>query len=112
VLTTLHTQYEHEIKALLHIPATVETAALILVGYPAEGARGGRARRRLLSRGRLSRAVGREAATRGVGGLAMIGQQRRPMSSGSLGSDVPENFSHCCHASGPLYGQPARGAFV
>jgi nitroreductase len=49
VLTTLHTQYEHEIKALLRIPATVETAALIPVGYPAEGARWGRARRRPLS---------------------------------------------------------------
>ena len=49
VLTTLHTQYEHEIKALLRIPETVETAALIPVGYPAEGARLGRARRRPLS---------------------------------------------------------------
>ena len=49
VLTTLHTQYEREIKALLRIPDTVETAALIPVGYPAEGAHGGRARRRPLS---------------------------------------------------------------
>ena len=49
VLTTLHTQYESEIKALLHIPATVETAALIPVGYPAEGVRFGHARRRPLS---------------------------------------------------------------
>jgi nitroreductase len=49
VLTTLHTQYESEIKALLHIPKTVETAALIPVGYPAEGVRWGRARRGLLS---------------------------------------------------------------
>ena len=49
VLTTLHTRYESEIKALLHIPETVETAALIPVGYPAEGARFGRARRKLLS---------------------------------------------------------------
>jgi nitroreductase len=49
VLTTLHTQYEQEIKALLHIPATVETAALIPVGYPAEGAHFGQARRRPLS---------------------------------------------------------------
>ena len=46
VLTTLHTRYESEIKALLHIPETVETAALIPVGYPAEGARFGHARRR------------------------------------------------------------------
>jgi nitroreductase len=45
VLTTLHTRYEREIKALLHIPETVETAALIPVGYPAEGSRFGRARR-------------------------------------------------------------------
>jgi nitroreductase len=49
VLTTLHTQYEQEIKALLHIPATVETAALIPVGHPAEGSQWGRARRRPLS---------------------------------------------------------------
>jgi nitroreductase len=49
VLTTLHTQYESEIKALLHIPETVETAALIPVGHPAEDARFGHARRRLLS---------------------------------------------------------------
>jgi len=49
VLTTLHTQYESEIKALLNIPETVETAALIPVGYPAEGVRFGHARRRPLS---------------------------------------------------------------
>ena len=37
----------------------------------------------------------------------------RPMSSRkSLGADVPEHLSHCCHAGGPLYGQPARGACV
>jgi len=49
VLTTLHRQYEDEIKRLLHIPASVETAALIPVGYPAEGERFGGARRRPLS---------------------------------------------------------------
>jgi nitroreductase len=49
VLTTLHTQYEDEIKALLNIPASVETAALIPVGYPAEGIRFGNARRHPLS---------------------------------------------------------------
>lgn len=49
VLTTLHTQYEGEIKALLNIPETVETAALIPVGYPADSVRLGRARRRPLS---------------------------------------------------------------
>ena len=48
-MTTLHTQYESEIKALLNIPETVETAALIPVGYPAEGVRWGRARRGPLS---------------------------------------------------------------
>ena len=49
VLTTLHTQYEAEIKTFLHIPSSVETAALIPVGYPAEGERFGGARRRPLS---------------------------------------------------------------
>ena len=49
VLTTLHTRYESEMKALLNISETVETAALIPVGYPAEGSRFGRARRRPLS---------------------------------------------------------------
>jgi nitroreductase len=48
VLTTLHTQYENEIKTLLNIPVSVETAALIPVGYPAEGIRFGKARRRPL----------------------------------------------------------------
>jgi hypothetical protein len=45
-LTTLHTQDESESKALLHIPETVETAALIPVGDPAEGVRFGHAHRR------------------------------------------------------------------
>jgi nitroreductase len=49
VLTTLHKQYENEIKALLHIPETVETAALIPVGHLAEGVRFGHTRRRPLS---------------------------------------------------------------
>ena len=49
VLTTLHTQYEDEIKHLLNIPESVETAALIPVGYPAEGTRLGPSRRRPLS---------------------------------------------------------------
>src|SRR5262245_23380373 len=49
VLTTLHTQYERVIKALLHIPETVETAALIPVGYPAAGVRFGHAHRRPLA---------------------------------------------------------------
>jgi len=49
VLTTLHTQYENDIKAFLNIPASVETAALIPVGYPAKGMRFGDARRKPLS---------------------------------------------------------------
>ncbi len=49
VLTTLHTQYENEIKTLLNIPASVETAALIPMGYPAEGTRFGQARRKSLT---------------------------------------------------------------
>jgi nitroreductase len=49
VLTTLHTQYEREIKTFLNIPDPVETAALIPVGYPAEGVRFGPAKRMPLS---------------------------------------------------------------
>ena len=49
VPTTLHTLYETEIKQLLNIPDSVETAALIPVGYPAEGSRFGTARRDPLS---------------------------------------------------------------
>jgi hypothetical protein len=33
-LPTLHTPYEREMQALLHLPETVETAALLPVGYP------------------------------------------------------------------------------
>ena len=36
-LTTLHKGFEDEIKALLNIPENVETAALLPVGYIAEG---------------------------------------------------------------------------
>ena len=46
VLTTLHKRYEREIKELLAIPDTVETVALLPIGYPAEGARYGPTRRR------------------------------------------------------------------
>jgi len=46
VLTTLHTKFEDEVKALLGIPATVSTAALIPLGYPAQGERFGGGRRR------------------------------------------------------------------
>ncbi len=45
-LTTLHKRYEDEIKDLLGIPDNVETAALLPVGYPADGARYGPTRRR------------------------------------------------------------------
>ncbi len=35
VLTTRHTRYETDIKQLLGIPADVETAVLLPIGYPA-----------------------------------------------------------------------------
>jgi nitroreductase len=34
VMTTLHTRFEREVKALLEIPDDVHTAALIPIGYP------------------------------------------------------------------------------
>ena len=37
VLTTLHARHEQEVKELLGIPDNVDTAALIPLGYPAEG---------------------------------------------------------------------------
>ncbi len=37
VPTVMHKLYEDEVKAFLGIPANVETAALIPMGYPAEG---------------------------------------------------------------------------
>jgi nitroreductase len=46
VITTLHKRYEQEIKGLLNIPDNVETAALLPVGYPAEGHGYGPTRRR------------------------------------------------------------------
>ena len=46
VLTTLHTKYESEVKEFFGIPDSVETAALIPVGYPAEGEHFGGSRRR------------------------------------------------------------------
>ena len=45
VITSLHKRYEDEIKGLLGIPGNVETAALLPVGYPAEGVRYGPTRR-------------------------------------------------------------------
>jgi len=46
VLTTLHTQYEQEIKDLLGIPERIHTVALIPLGYPAEGEGFGGSRRK------------------------------------------------------------------
>ena len=46
VLTTFHKQYEGEVRALLGIPDNVETAALLPIGYPADGVRYGPTRRR------------------------------------------------------------------
>lgn len=37
VITTLHKRFEQEIKDILGIPDNVETAALLPIGYPAEG---------------------------------------------------------------------------
>ena len=45
-LTTIHKQYEREIKELLGIPESVETVALLPVGYPSEQARYGPTSRR------------------------------------------------------------------
>ena len=45
VITTLHKRYEDEVKELLGIPENVETAALLPVDYPAEGASYGPTRR-------------------------------------------------------------------
>ena len=45
VITSLHKQYEEEIKELLGIPQNVETAALLPVGFPVEGVRYGPTRR-------------------------------------------------------------------
>ncbi len=49
VLTTNHMRFEQEVKAFLGIPEGVDTAALIPIGYPAEGVRFGGSRRKPLS---------------------------------------------------------------
>ncbi len=49
VITTIHRGREGEIKKLLSIPDDVTTAALIPMGYPAEGASFGPVRRRPVS---------------------------------------------------------------
>ncbi len=48
VLTTRQTRFEEEIKQLLSIPEDVVTAALLPIGFPAEGTRYGPTRRRPL----------------------------------------------------------------
>ncbi len=48
VLTTRQKRFEREIKQLLGIPEDVETAALLPIGYPAEGMRYGLTTRRPL----------------------------------------------------------------
>lgn len=45
VLTTMHTQFETQVKEFLGIPDDFDTAALIPVGYPAEGVGFGRVAR-------------------------------------------------------------------
>ncbi len=49
VLTTNHMRFEQEVKAFLGIPEDVDTAALIPIGYPVEGARFGGSRRKPLT---------------------------------------------------------------
>ena len=49
VLTTNHMRFEQEVKAFLGIPEDVDTAALIPLGYPAEGVRFGGSRRKPLT---------------------------------------------------------------
>ena len=46
VLTTFHKQFEDEVHEILGIPDNVETAALLPIGYPAEGVRYGPTRRK------------------------------------------------------------------
>ncbi len=48
VLTTRHKRFEAELKEILGIPENVETAALLPIGYPAEGVTYGPTRRRPL----------------------------------------------------------------
>ena len=48
VLTTFHKQYEDEVRTIFGIPHNVETAALLPIGYPADGAGYGPTRRKPL----------------------------------------------------------------
>ena len=45
VLTTMHTRFEDEVKGLLGIPDEFDTAALIPIGFPANGVGFGRVSR-------------------------------------------------------------------
>lgn len=48
VLTTFHKQYENEVRQIFDIPDNVETAALLPIGYPADGVRYGPTRRKAM----------------------------------------------------------------
>ena len=63
VLTTNHMRFEPEVKAFLGIPEDVDTAALIPIGYPAEGVRFGGSRRRPLTEVVSYDRWGRQSAT-------------------------------------------------
>ena len=62
-LTTLHRRHEEEIKALLGIPENVETAALIPLGFPAQGEHFGGSRRRPASEVTFQEKWGRREIT-------------------------------------------------
>ena len=49
VITTFHMHHEDEMKALLGIPDSVQTAARIPMGYPAEGEHFGGSKRNAVS---------------------------------------------------------------
>ena len=49
VLTTMHTQFEEEVKQYLKIPDEFDTAALIPIGFPASGVEFGRVSRHPIS---------------------------------------------------------------
>ncbi len=63
VLTTNHMRFEQEVKAFLGIPEDVDTAALIPIGYPAEGVRFGGSRRKPLTEVVSYDRWGRQSAT-------------------------------------------------
>ena len=63
VLTTNHMWFEQEVKTFLGIPEDVDTAALIPVGYPAEGVHFGGSRRKPLNEVVSHDRWGRRSAT-------------------------------------------------